>query len=252
MRPRAEYGSGVGTTGLIFAVIAAAWLMYLVPYFLHHRGDDLADEAVGEIPFSPAVTIVRSGTSLAEADAGTATVSTPLTRRAQLRELHLRDREAAQRRRRVLIFLLVVQLIVAVLAAVGIGAWWAAVIPSVLIATFLVIARFSVRAMRADLARRAAAIRECPDEQTVAISLSPAESAEHEHSIELSVPVTPVSSLWDPIPITRPTYVSKPLAPRTVRTIDLTAPVATPGRIPVTADPIEATEAEPEAQEDVG
>jgi hypothetical protein len=239
-------------TGLIFAAIAAFWLMYLVPYFLRHRGDDLAEESAAEIPFSPAVTIVRSGTSLAEADPG-ATVSTPLTRRAELRELHLRDLAAAQRRRRVLIFLLVVQLLVAALAAFGIGAWWGAVIPAVLIAGFLVVARFSVRAMRADLARRAAAIRQCPDEDTVAISLSPADAARHEHSIELSVPVTAVSSLWDPIPITRPTYVSKPLAPRTVRTIDLSAPLPTPGRIPVTADPIEPPATElPGAREDVG
>ena len=31
-------------------------------------------------------------------------------------------------------------------------------------------------------------------------------------------------ALWDPVPITMPTYVSKPLAPRTVRTIDLSGP----------------------------
>ena len=45
--------------------------------------------------------------------------------------------------------------------------------------------------------------------------------------------------LWDPLPITVPTYVSKPLAPRTVRTIDLSAPdVTSSGRqsVPVTAD----------------
>ncbi len=251
MPPPPQYGSGVGMTGLIFAVIAAAWLMYLIPYFLRNRGDDLAEEAASEIPFSASVTIVRSGTSLAEAAEGTAAVSTPLTRRAMLRELHLRDRDAAQRRRRLLIFLLVVQLIVAGLAWFGIGAWWGAVIPAVLIAAFLVVARFSVRAMRADLARRAEEIRECPDEATVAISLSASDVAEHEHSIELSVPVNRVASLWDPIPITRPTYVSKPLAPRTVRTIDLSAPVLMAG-IPVTADPIEPPVDEPEAREDVG
>nr|WP_300149850.1 hypothetical protein [Propionicimonas sp.] len=239
-------------TGLIFAGIAAAWLMYLVPYFLSHRGDDVAEESAGEIPFTPSVTIVRSGTSLAEADPGTATISTPHTRRAQLRELHLRDREAAQRRRRVLIFLLLVQLLVSALAAFRIGEWWGALIPAGLIVGFLVVARFSVRSMRADLARRAAGIRECPDEETVAISLTEADVAEHEHSIELSVPVPRPVSLWDPIPITRPTYVSTPLAPRTVRTIDLSAPVPTPGTIPVTADPIEPPTAEPDAQEDVG
>ena len=48
--------------------------------------------------------------------------------------------------------------------------------------------------------------------------------ADHEHSVELSVPLAGLGSLWDPVPITRPTYVSTPLAPRTVRTIDLSAP----------------------------
>jgi hypothetical protein len=75
--------------------------------------------------------------------------------------------------------------------------------------------------------------------------------ADHEHSIELSVPIVPVGSLWDPIPITRPTYVSKPLASRTVRTIDLSAPVPA-ASLPVTADPIEPIVAESDAQEDVG
>jgi hypothetical protein len=46
-------------------------------------------------------------------------------------------------------------------------------------------------------------------------------------------------TLWDPIPITMPTYVSKPLAPRTVRTIDLSGPeMSSSARHdgPVTAD----------------
>lgn len=250
---RGQYGSGVGTAGLIFGAIAAFWLLYLIPYFLHHRGEDAhEDEIDPAIPFTPSVTIVRSGTSLAEADPGSADVSTPLTRRAQLRELHLLDLQAAQRRRRVLIFLLIVQVIVGGLAVFRPDTWWAATIPAGLILVFLVIARFSVRTMRAGLAARAAQIRECPDEETVAISLTAEDVVEHEHSIELSTPIKPFGSLWEPVPITRPTYVSKPLAPRTVRTIDLSAPVPAAAQVPVTADPIEPPAAEPEAEEGVG
>ena len=58
----------------------------------------------------------------------------------------------------------------------------------------------------------------------------------HEVSVELTGPVESTGSLWDPIPITAPTYVSQPLAPRTVRTIDLSAPVASGSVVPVTAD----------------
>lgn len=230
----------MGFTGLIFGAIAAAWLVYLVPYFLRHRADDLVD-GVDQVDQVMPVTIVQHGMSLADAVPSGVDVSTPLTRRAKLRELRLLDAQAAQRRRRVLIFLLVVQLIVAGLAAFGIGAWWVALIPFGLIVAFLVIARFSVRAMRADLDRRAEAIRTGADEETTALSLDELGDSTHEHSIELSLPVQPVGSLWDPIPITRPTYVSTPLAPRTVRTIDLSAPVAAAPSTPVTADPI-ATE----------
>lgn len=60
-----------------------------------------------------------------------------------------------------------------------------------------------------------------------------------------------MGSLWDPIPITRPTYVSAPLAPRTVRTIDLSAPVPPAAATPVTADPIEEPAAVSEPTQEI-
>lgn len=227
----------MGFTGLIFGGIAAAWLIYLVPYFLRHRGEEFAEDGEVVPTAGQAMTIVRSGASLAETNLDQVEVSTPLIRRSKLRELKLLDAKAAQRRRTVLMFLLLVQVIVAALAVFGIGDWWTALIPFGLVLAFLVVARFSVRTMRADFARRAAAIRKGPDEETVALSLEELDAVAHEHSIELSLPINQVGSLWDPVPITRPTYVSTPLAPRTVRTIDLSAPVA-PLAAPVTADPI--------------
>jgi hypothetical protein len=45
-------------------------------------------------------------------------------------------------------------------------------------------------------------------------------------------------SLWDPLPVTLPTYVSAPKAPRTLRTIDLSEPGTwSSGRLP--AEPVE-------------
>ena len=244
----------MGFTGLIFGAIAVFWLVYLVPFFLRHRGDDLAEDVDAAIPFTPAVTIVRSGSSLAESDPGTAAVSTPLTRRARLRELKLRQADAAQRRRRVLAVLLAAQMIVAALVFFGISQWWAALIPFALIIAFVVVARFSVRAMAAQFDRAVQEIGSVPEEETVALSLSDVDAAAHEHSIELSVPIGGTGSLWDPIPITRPTYVSAPLAPRTVRTIDLSAPVPARASVPVTADPItrDDEDAAAERTEDVG
>ena len=240
-------------TGVIFAMIAAFWLVYLIPYYLSHRGD--GDDGEVEIPFTPsAVTIVRSGESLAQADEGAAEVSTPLTRSAQLRELRLIDEHAAQRRRRVLIFLLLVQLGVAALAYFGIGAWWGAAIPAGLLVLFLIVARFSVRTMRADLDRRAQRIKQSFDEETVALALTERDVADHEHSVELSVPLAGLGSLWDPVPITRPTYVSTPLAPRTVRTIDLSAPVPPAATFaPVVAEtPADELTREVEGEREVG
>jgi hypothetical protein len=223
----------VGLTGLIFGGIAAAWLVYLVPYFLHRRG--LEGEELDAAFSSTTITIVRSGVDLASADAGTDEPEAT-TQATQLAELTRIDRRAAARRRNVLIFLLGVELVVSVLTACGVGVWWAALIPVGLILAFLIVARVTVRRMRAGLAERARQIREADEvEDTSALRLTEADVAEHEHSIELSVPVPKLDSLLEPIPITRPTYVSTPLAPRTVRTIDLSAPVATAG-IPVNLD----------------
>ena len=60
------------------------------------------------------------------------------------------------------------------------------------------------------------------------------EETSHEFSVDLTAPET-TGPLWDPIPVIALTYVSKPLVPRTVRTIDLSAPVTNMVIIP-TAD----------------
>jgi hypothetical protein len=43
-------------------------------------------------------------------------------------------------------------------------------------------------------------------------------------AVAVSVPTADGGSLWDPLPVTLPTYVTKPRARRTVRTIDLSEP----------------------------
>jgi hypothetical protein len=220
---------------LIFGVIAAAWLVYLVPYFLHRRG--LPDEEVDAAYSTTAVTIVRTGVDLATADEVLDDEELEPSRKAKLDELTRIDQRAATRRRSVLIFLLVAEIMVAALFALGLGMWWGALVPAGLIVVFLIVSRVTVRRMRAGLAARAREIREGEEvEDTQTVRLTDADVAEHEHSIELSLPVPKLQTLWEPIPITRPNYVSQPLAPRTVRTIDLSAPVAGPGGIPVTID----------------
>ncbi|WP_052462209.1 divisome protein SepX/GlpR [Nigerium massiliense] len=246
----------MGFTGLIFVVIAAAWLVYLVPLFLSRHDNGLLDEVEPGEPFTSTVTIVRRGTKVDTAEQGTAVISTPLNRRAALRELDLLDRRAALRRRVVLLVLLVTLLGVGV--AVGLNAlpWWSALIPAGLVAAFLVVARVTVKRMRADLARRAEKIRSGEDatEETVGIAtLASAEEpdAVDDGTIDLTAPVEVTASLWDPVPIPTPTYVQKPLAPRTVRTIDLSAPGTAGSGVPVTADAPESV-ATPEDPEQFG
>jgi len=235
-------------TGVIFGVIAAAWLVYLVPYFLKRKADPSTDEVDPAQPFSATVTIVRRGSSLATAEEGTAIVSTPLTRRAALYEIGQIERQAASRRRRVLLVLVLAVLVVSVPTALGILLWWAPIIPAGLLLAFLVVARFSVRAMRRDLAARANRICDSSNELTVAIAVLSEDEDAAEASIELTAPVSRPGSLWDPIPITSPTYVSKPLAPRTVRTIDLSAPLPAAPGLPVTADPLPEEPSETDEQ----
>lgn len=231
-------------TGLIFGAVVAFWLIYLVPLILNRRDNGMLDEVEPGEPFSSSVTIVRRGTPLDSVELVPAGVSTPLNRRAALREINDLDRAAAHRRRLVLAFLGVTAGVAAVFALFGLTSWWALTVPAGLMGVFLLVARFSVRAMRRKLNARAALIRggEGVDDETVPIQiLSGFTPTEHEHTVELSAPAA-TSSLWDPIPIPTPTYVSRPLAPRTVRTIDLAAPVPATSGVPVTADLPEGAE----------
>jgi len=240
----------VGFGGLIFVVIGLTWLGYLVPLFLHRHENGLLEEPLPDEPITPSVTIVRRGVPLDVAQEQIALVSTPLNRRSALRDLDRADARAAVRRRIVLGVLLGVATVLAVLVGVGRAPWWSVAVPGALIAAFLGVARVTVVRMRADLDARAERILSMGrTEKTVAITvLRDTEDAANESVVDLTAPIEAVASLWDPVPITKPTYVSKPLAPRTVRTIDLSAPAVGSGSgLPVTAD---APASEPDSGSD--
>lgn len=237
----------MGFAGLWFVAIAVLWLIYLVPLFLNRDSNGLLEEVEPGEPFTPSVTIVRRGVPLDVAEDGAAVVSTPLNRRAELAELDRIQHRAARRRAVVLSTLVAAAAALGVAGGLRLAPWWAALIPAGLNAAFVAVARVTVVAMRADLDARADRIRAAGDhaEETVAIQvLGETDESAAEASVDLTAPIEAVASLWDPVPITKPTYVSKPLAPRTVRTIDLSAPVGAPlGGIPVTADAPEAPDA---------
>ena len=235
-------------SGLIFAILVVGWLAYLIPWLASRR--ETADDEVVTDRFADSMTILkRSSDPLAtESHDPLLEVSTPLTRSAGVHEIRESHRLAARRRLRVVLTLLTFTLL-----GVGLFAlqpvpvvsvpWWVPVVPAGLLVAFLVVARFSVVSLNKVLDARMARVTAGWQNETIAIDVSPLRPAvaqrtdDAEHSIELSGPIESTGSLWDPIPVTTPTYVSKPMVPRSVRTIDLSMPTAAAAdAYPVTAE----------------
>jgi hypothetical protein len=243
----AAYGADVGTTGLIFTAIAVAWLAYLVPHFVRRRDDDPVPQTDPSDRFSDSVRIVKHGTApLLDQDLseiGSYEVSTPLTRRAALADLRRLEKVAALRRRRVLLALLAILSAVIGVAAVDLLPWWSVVVAGGLVVGFFIVARVSVWIMHRNLDRRYADLRQGDAEVTVLLNRAQVAAKAESDEPAASESKQTRTDLWDPVPITTPTYVSKPLAPRTVRTIDLSGPplpATATAQPPVTADPPEA------------
>lgn len=140
---------------------------------------------------------------------------------------------AARRRRRVLGVLLLLTAMVGSCAAGRVIHWAWLAAPLVLLGAWLVACRLMVRSERVHRpARRPASVQQPAQRET------PAEaSAAVADDDTTEVPVVPsprgdestptsagsAEAAWAPVPVTLPTYVSKPAAHRTVSTIDLDA-----------------------------
>lgn len=227
--------------GILIAIVVLVGLALGLPWVLSTQEVDGDLDGDPTQRFSDSVRILsRDVVEYVEADDG-ARVSTPLTRRAELNELRLVARQAARRRLAAMAVLALALVTLTVLAGLGIVGWWTLLIPGGLLVVFMAVARFSVVAMQRSLDARAAAVRTGfdEDEDTVTIDLTDREATENiEISIDLSMPTT-MGALWDPIPVAPATYVQQPLLPRTVRTIDLSAPVTGSTLIPTADNPAE-------------
>lgn len=226
-------------TGLIFVVIALGWLAYLVPSFVARRdGVDL--EAMDPLErFGETARIIAPSTAVVDSS-----VSTPLTRRAARAEIRDTARRAARRRRSVVLALAGLTAFTVAGAAFDAAIWWTPLVPAVLLVAFLVVARFSVVRLNAQLDARLTELETDWRDETISFEVPAGlrnlgvSNDSTELSIEISAPIEGLTGgLWGPIPVTVPTYVSKPMVPRTVRTIDLSAPapVAT-SNAPVVAE----------------
>ncbi|MGA9746956.1 MAG: hypothetical protein WBQ50_05830 [Nocardioides sp.] len=246
-------------SGVIFVVLALAWAGYLIPKALKHHDEVARTRSVDR--FSSTMRVLARREPVSRRDARLVVTRTraadnprmllpavpPAARRRAAKI-------AARRRRRVLSLLLIATAVVTGLAAFAIVPWWSIAIPGGLTLLWLVVCRLQVRRVRdarweQDLAHaiereelaqptsRTATrlavpgpvvpevaavlnaqglVEVAPEEDTIAIQVAVLDA--------VMVPTEDGGSLWDPLPVTLPTYVTKPKAKRTVRTIDLNEP----------------------------
>lgn len=165
------------------------------------------------------------------------------------------ERAAAARRRRVLTILLGVTVVVALVSVLGVAPGWTILAPLTLVAGFLLVARRSVRrahqpywveaaapesptvvvrrsAVRVDTSRDGSTPdpSDEPEDDEPTITLTAAQrklaasSLTEDRVVAVALRASGAESLWDPLPVTLPTYVDAPVAKRTFRTIELGEP----------------------------
>ncbi len=226
--------------GIVLLSITLALLAFLIPAALAKRGSDTVAEAArgnfaGTRKMLHSSHVTPPDKQVYPEDL--AEVSTPYTRAAGLRDVRRRARLAAVWRRRGLVAILLMNVALAAATVFGYLPWYAVVIGFGLLFSQLIVSRILTVRLYRRLDAEVALHRANWSEETVVLAeVIGSVEGENEHSVEISVPVQEMmGSLWDPIPVTAPTYVSSPLAPRTVRTIDLAAPVPAQQPVPPVA-----------------
>lgn len=127
------------------------------------------------------------------------------------------ERAAAARRRIVLYVLLGVTLFCGLVAIAGVLPWWSFVLPLMLIGAFLVVARQSVKRANAPYWVEVPVSEHDDSEPTIGITATQRAAA----AAPAAPRVANGATLWDPVPVTLPTYVDAPVARRAFRTITL-------------------------------
>lgn len=263
----------MGYSGLIYAAIVAGWAAVLVPRWVRRneeverareideaRGVRVLRRRSGQIhaahrPAAADHTVLRGeadGLTVGVADDRAADPEVRDDRREvpappaePVRDLDLAFARAARQRRRVLAVLMLVTMLVGVAVAIGRAPVWGLVAAVVPVVAFVFLARRAaiVQARRRERLRRALRAPEVSvvdDEPEV----------EAEPGMRVAVLDDPVfeqvdPDAWQPSPVPLPTYLTKPMAPRVARTIDLTQPGSwTSGRLDP-AGPIVAPSTQP-------
>ena len=221
------------SSALIFVALAVAWAVYLVPKALEHHEESARSRTVDRFSHTMRVLARREPVSRRRAQlvsrrteraakvavaakaAEKATPARPVS--ADVRARRLAAAKAAKRRLRVVSVILVANATVAILAGLEIVAWPWTLVPVGVLVVWLVACRVMVRKELAEVPARRVP------------SAPAAEPARHDSTEEIAVVSADVEApaaavdpdSWDPMPVTLPTYVDKPVATRSVRTIDL-------------------------------
>ncbi len=216
-------------SALIFVALAVAWAVYLVPKALRHHEDVVRSRSVDRFSHTMRVLARREPVDRRNArlvvspgrprSAPIVTTKASVSVTSAPSEAARESARRALRRRRGVLGLIVVSLSgTAGVAGFGLVSWWYAAIPAALLAAWLVACRLMVRREHAQRFDRSLG-------QPIALPAEdPAPADEPGDALEdtTQTPVVTYPGLWDPIPVSLPTYVSKPAAaPRSVRTIDL-------------------------------
>ena len=245
-------------TGLIYAAIVAAWAAYLVPLALRRHEERARARSARR--FSTAMHVLSRHSDPDPVRPLRRTAKPPAGAAARPRPSRAAAARAAARRRRVLGVLCIVGMATAGFACFGVVPWEAVAVPVGLFLVFLAVCRRQVRteaeaywtdavARLPEPARgaRVEATRSGPgdephDEPTVVLRTpaAPVPVEPPAQVVAVAVPTSEGGSLWDPLPITLPTYISKPAAPRTIRTVDLVHPAPPAPAAAKAADEVEA------------
>lgn len=216
-------------SALIFVALAVAWAVYLIPKALKHHEDDLRSRTVDKFSTSMRVLATRE-----PVDSRTARLTVngqPVAAPVPLVASRTAVANATKRRRRVLALILLIGAAVGTLAGLGLIPAPYVAAPVGLLVAWLVACRSMVRSERA--ARTSTRPAPAAADQQPTANDGPV--TEEIAVVQATVERAPGS--WDPVPVTLPTYVTKPAAARrTVRTIDLDSTgVWTSGRTEIDA-----------------
>jgi hypothetical protein len=221
----------VDLSGLIFVALAVAWAAYLIPKALKHHEDVARSRSVDRfsdrmrvlarrepVDRRNARLVVTPGRPAAQVESAVQGEQV-VTTAAQLAARRQATNRAARRRRRVLLLLLLANVAVTAVATAKVIEWWWVAAPVGLLLAWLVACRLMVRRERTWHVSVVEQVVDALVDETAerpAVALDDADT-------DTFAAVGADPDLWDPVPVTLPTYVGKAAAQRTVRTIDLDA-----------------------------